>query len=268
MMTGVIEFDGWIRLWWLASLLCLLAGIAALVAQVIDPRQLAGVGVWVKPAKFGISLALHFATLGAAASLLSPEMSRGPILAAAVLLSVGAAMVEMLWIVRQAGLAEPSHFNVSTPFHAAMYRVMAGGALLIIGAAAAVGIMVMADANWAYGPAVRAGLALGLIGGTALTLLTAFSIGAAMSPHVGVPSPGAAVIPLVGWSLAVGDLRVSHFLATHMLQVVPVAALVADRLLGGGKALAVTWMAAAAWALLTVAAWMQARAGIPLLGMR
>ena len=41
---------------------------------------------------------------------------------------------------------------------------------------------------------------------------------------VGTPVTGASV-PILGWSLEVGDLRVPHFLATHAMHAVPAFAL-------------------------------------------
>lgn len=269
-MSGALTFTAFdaapvaIRLWWWAAAASLVAGVLALALQTIDVRTLAGVNVWIKPAKFGFSLALHMATLALVAGLLSPGEWQARALLLIAALSIGAALVEMVWIIRQAGLGQGSHFNVSTPFHAAMYQVMALGAVLIIGAAGALGVMVAVDQGWSHSEALRWGIALGLVTGTALTLFTAFTIGAAMSPFVGPEVAGEARMPITGWSLARGDLRVSHFLATHMLQVVPVAALLADRLLDPPRALIVVWLTALAWSAFTIGAWVQARSGMPL----
>jgi len=251
------------RIWWITAGVMLAAGILAVIMQHYDPRLIGPDNVWVKPAKFGFSLALHMATLAVIAAWLSPGEWAGRALLVIAVLSVAAALVEMVWIIRQARLAEASHFNVSTPFHAAMYQVMALGAVLIIGAAGVLGVLVALDHGWPHGEALRWGIALGLVAGTLLTLFTAFSIGAAMSPFVGEAVAEEARLPLTGWSMARGDLRISHFLATHMLQVVPVAALFADRWLDPPRALITVWLVALAWGGLTIWAWLQAKSGLP-----
>ncbi len=52
---------------------------------------------------------------------------------------------------------------------------------------------------------------------------------------------------MTGWSLVGGDLRISHFLATHMMQVVPVAAVILGRAMPQGFAISGTLLFAMVW---------------------
>jgi hypothetical protein len=166
---------------------------------------------------------------------------------------LAACIIEMGWIILQAAQGQNSHFNDSTAFHRAMFSVMAFAAVIITGAAAAVALAVWRDPDVAAGAALKDGILLGLIGGTVLTLVTAFAIGGRGSPYVGDVPDLASRMMFTGWSLIGGDLRVSHFLATHMMQAVPIAALLAIRARVGPfdryfvSAFAVLWVA---WTLM------------------
>ena len=95
--------------------------------------------------------------------------------------------------------------------------------------AAVVGVAALLDGEARLGPATCLGVVLGLLGGTILTLVIAFRMGGAPGRHVGLEPASAPRLPLTGWSLAVGDRRVPHFFATHMMQALPLAGLAKRR---------------------------------------
>jgi hypothetical protein len=180
-------------------------------------------------------------------------------------ISIGSAVFEIAYMMIQAARQQASHFNLSTPLYQTMYVLMATGAVFITAAAAVVGAIAWFDSGASLGPATRIAIAAGLIGGTLLTLVIAFRMGGALNHHVGIEPAGAARFPLTGWSMSVGDLRVPHFFATHMMQTIPLAGLVADRVFPSQAAIIVAWLVAAAWTALTLRLFQQALAGVPLL---
>jgi len=254
-----------IGLLWLAALLLILGFAASIALMAIDRRQIERESVWAKPAKFYLALALHFATLAIIAGWLTPAWQASPILGATAWLAVIATGAEMAYITIQAARAERSHFNLGTPFHATLYGLMAFGAVIITMAAGVVGVLVLFDPAGLPGPAARIGAITGLIGGTALTLVTAFRMGAALSRHAGMEPEDAPRMPLTGWSLTVGDRRVPHFFATHMMQILPVFGVLADLLVPSALAAPITAAAALAYAALTLFIYAQTNAGRPLL---
>jgi hypothetical protein len=220
-------FDA-LTLWWLVAIA--LAGLAAVLMPLalLDHRTLDGVSVWAKPIKFSVSLAIHFLTLALVTSALAPEASGNLALTMVAIAAVAATLYEMAYIVFRAARAERSHFNVATPLAAALYAGMAVGAVVITLAAGAVGLAVVIGGAPGLGPATWLGTVIGLLGGTVLTLVTAFPIGAALSRHVGTAPADERRMPLTGWSLDVADRRIPHFLGTHAMQALPLAGLVLD----------------------------------------
>lgn len=91
-------------------------------------------------------------------------------------------------------------------------------------------------------PALRLALVLTFL----LTVPVAYTLASMPGHLVGAPVTGAA-LPVVGWSREVGDLRAPHFLATHAIQVVPLAGWLAAGALPRRAASAAVWAAAALW---------------------
>lgn len=108
---------------------------------------------------------------------------------------------------------------------------------------------------------VKAGVVLGLTGGTILTLITAFAIGANGGPHIGGTPDPVARMPLTGWSQTSGDLRVAHFLATHMVQALPILALGTAGIVASGHAIGIVRGLASVWAAWTLFEFLNARGG-------
>lgn len=251
-------------MFWTIVVACVAGFVVTTVFALTDPRVIDDHGsVWAKPLKFEASLALHALTLALVTSQLSEPVRFGAAMQAIAVVLLFACLVEMGWIISQAAKGEASHFNVSTPFHRAMWSVMAIAAVVIIGAAGATGIVALLDRFATLPDALRLAIALGLIGGTILTLITAFTIGGQMSPYVGdVPLPEMR-IPYTGWSQSGGDLRVSHFLATHMIQIIPLVGLILSALASRQIALIGVGGMTALWSAWTIFEYREALAGKP-----
>jgi hypothetical protein len=251
-------------IWWTTAAVLLALFAITVVAWAFDKRMIDGASVWAKPMKFQLSLALHAATLALVVGTLSQPWRASWLLGVVAILVAAATAGEIAYIALQAMCQQRSHFNLSTPFYAAMYQLMALGAVVITVGAGIVGLVTWQDGEARLDASLRAAVGLGLLGGTILTLVTAFTIGSRLTPHVGPEPLGGARMALTGWSLVVGDLRVSHFLATHMVQAVPLFGLAASRLLTPRVAVAAVWVFALAWVVLTWLAYQQALAGRPL----
>lgn len=231
-------------------------------AALYDPRILDGVGVWDKPLKFALSIAVHFATLAILVQLLPPEVRSGPRMTRVVRLSVAAAVFEIGYIVFQAARGRHSHFNFDTAFETGMYALMGVGAVYLAIMPFIVGrLLLKQDSSDRSG--YRLGAVVGLLLAPVLTLIVAgYMSGVAYDRWVGVPS-GADGVPFFGWSQEVGDFRPAHFLGLHAMQILPLVGFVGDRL-APSLARPAIWIAAAILALATTALFAQALAGLPL----
>jgi hypothetical protein len=255
-----------IMLCWLAAGFFLALFALTAVIERVDPRQLGGVSVWAKPLKFQIATVVHLATMAWVASRLGPEWREGWLLHLLLLLAIASATFEVGYITLQGALQQASHFNISTPFHATMYSLMAVGAVVLTVSAGALGVIVALDGQVRMGPGLRHAVALGLVGGTVLTLVIALEMGGRMTHHVGTPPESESRLPVFGWSRDMGDLRPPHFFATHMMQAVPALGWLADRALPPFAATTGVWVAAILWAALTWWLFREALAGRPFLG--
>ncbi|MDJ0992522.1 MAG: hypothetical protein QNI90_03045 [Dinoroseobacter sp.] len=231
----------------------------------VDDRTIEGVAVWMKPLKFALSFAVLFATITLVETRLSPSVREGWPFRVIGWVMAAAFLSEMAYMMYQAGRAETSHFNVSTPFHRMMYEVvMAAGAVSLVAATAAIGWLVKRDKSADLSPAVREAIWLGFLLTFVLTMIVAVTMSFLGDRHVGVHPVGAPTLPLVGWSGVVGDLRPAHFASLHAMQVLPFLALLLER---GEKTASVKTirLAAIVYSGLTFAVFGQALMNIPLI---
>lgn len=245
-MTGALA--RWPGLSRSAALMAGLAGLFAL-GVALDPRLFAGESVWLKPLKFALSVGLHLATI---ALLLAPLPAPGRGVRAALAVVLVAGWFELLWIGARAGAGQPSHFAPDA-LGAVMFGLMGLGATLLTVIPAALGAAVLARGEGPW----RVPAGLGLLVGGALGFVSGAAIGAAGGPLLG---DATLRLPLLGWSLSGGDLRLAHFVGLHAMQALPLAAAAIGRARWRDPALVAL---AVAWVALT--AWLMARAlaGLP-----
>ncbi|MEM1313427.1 MAG: hypothetical protein AAGI51_02660 [Pseudomonadota bacterium] len=262
--VGAGAADAPARMLWHAAALCAALWLLFAAASLTDPRLFDGVDVWIKPQKFALSLALHFATMAWALSWMSERVRRGAFLHGFAALGVACGVLEVLYIGVQAGLGEASHFNDSSPFHAFAYGLMGVGAVILVALSFEVGRRAAVDGEGRFGPGLRWGLAVGLMAGSVATLAFGGYLATQSSHHVGVQLSDAEGLPFVGWATETGDLRPAHFFGTHLMQAAPAIGLAADRL---GWRRPGLWVAAgsAAWTGLAVYMFVQALGGRPFL---
>lgn len=247
------------------GLLILALMIPSALGLILDPRQLGGAPVWLKPLKFQLSVGLYLLTLAWFFGYVRPAFWRSAFGGLIAWIAVLTGLFEVVYITLQAALGQASHFNVSDPFHIAMYSLMGVGAVLLGAMAPLLAIGVSREQAGGLHPAFRLSVALGLV----LTFVAGAVVGAILSAGeghwIGGTPSDAGGVPVFGWSRDGGDLRVPHFFGIHAMHVLPVFGWLLTRVWRGRSAAIVVWIAALAYAGLTAALTLQALAGRPFL---
>ena len=242
--------------------------LPSLVAAGIDVRLLNGVSVWDKPLKFEIALMVNFVTLLALMRALLPAGPASRRMRIAALVVTLTSTYEIAYIVLQAARGLASHFNNATPLASVAYGFMGAGAVALVAGCFAFGLEFSARPAPLVSEGLRLGAILGLCLGAALTLVVAslMSSGQISVGHwVGGELSDARGLPIVGWSTTGGDLRVSHFFATHLMQALPILGLAMDRMAPRG-ARPVVIAGAGLGVAIIAATFVQALMGHPLFG--
>jgi hypothetical protein len=218
----------------LAATMLVLAAVAA-VGLIVDQRTVTGLNVWAKPLKFALSTAIYAFSLSWLLGQLRTFRRTASI---AGTVSTAALALELVIITGYAVTGDTSHFNVSTPFHTAMWSVMAASIAVVwvIALLVAVALFRAQLGDPARSFAIRAGAILGVVGMGLAFLMTGPTAdqlndfqGIAGAHTVGLADGGPG-LPILGWSTVAGDLRIPHFVGMHALQLLPIAAILLELL--------------------------------------
>jgi hypothetical protein len=207
-------------LYWLAAGMAALALVTAGLA-VVDQRTLVGAPLWFKPMKFSLSIALFALALAWMLGQLRERAMRRTGWAIAAGLAL-----EMVIIVGQAARGEKSHFNMDGGLGSILFSIMGATITVVWFLTLAVALRFLRESgrDRAMALAIQLGLLVSLVG-----MAVGFLLARGGGHAVGVPDGGPGLF-FVGWSTTGGDLRISHFVGLHALQVLPLlAALLAHR---------------------------------------
>lgn len=226
-----------------------------------DLRQLNDINIWTKPMKFQASAALHMMTLAFVARFINANV-RGKVWLYGLCWGLTfTAIAEVAYITVQAARGRHSHWNFETKFESLMYAGMGVGAVTLILGAAVIGLLVYRYPVREIRQGLRLGIMLGMVLGFVTTLIVAGYTSQNYGHWVGGIRSDADGLPIVGWVRSGGDLRVSHFFAMHMMQIIPVLGWLADRYSNRPKRIVI--IASAISVGVVAATFMQALSGQP-----
>jgi hypothetical protein len=197
------------------GLLCLVAALVFLILSKWTTTQVYGVNAYLKPFKFAFST-FTFAWAMAWYCHYLPAFNI-QVFNWSVILLLG---FEIVYIAFMAGQGKISHYNMSSPFYAAMFSMMALAATLVTLYTAYVGVLFFIHAfpnlpnHYVWG--IRLGILIFVV-----FSFQGFLMGGRMSHSVGLENDNSKLF-IFGWSKLVGDLRVAHFIGMHALHVLPI----------------------------------------------
>ena len=194
-----------------------------------DPRQLNDINIWSKPMKFYASVGLHMITLAFFARFINADVRGKFSVYGLSWVLTFTVIAELAYLTIQAARGRHSHWNFETKFESLMYAGMGVGAVIMILVAAVIGLLVYRYPVREMGQGLRLGILLGMILGFITTLVVAGYMSSQNSHWVGGVPSDADGLPIVGWARGGGDLRVPHFFATHLMQIIPLIGWMADR---------------------------------------
>ncbi len=197
------------------GLICLALSILFLALTKYTSTQVFNVNAWYKPFKFAFSTFL-FSWAMAWYCYYLPNFNIH-LFNWSVIILLG---FEIVYIAFQANKGQLSHYNISTPIYAALYSIMAIAATLVTLYTAYIGLLFFTNTfpelPTYYLWSIRLGIVIFVI-----FSFEGFAMGSSLNHSVGALNDNSNLF-IVGWSKTVGDLRVSHFIGMHALQILPV----------------------------------------------
>ena len=234
------------------GLVCLACSFICIILIQVTQIEVLGINAWIKPFKFFLSTVIFCWTMAWYLGYLPDSKS----ISIYTWVVIGVLAFELVYISLKAGLGELSHFNVSTPGNATMFSLMGIAISLMTLFTLYIGLLFFIEPLPNLPKAYLWGIRLGII----LFVIFAFEggiMGAKLAHTVGAPDGGEGM-KLLNWSLKNGDLRISHFIGMHALQVLPLV---------GFYILSSSWqmvLFAAVYFVITVSTLIQALSGTPL----
>ncbi len=205
-----------------AALLLFALLLPTLAAMAIDTRTVLGENVWIKPLKFELALGLYLVTLAWFADWLPPGMTKKTAYRIYSHVIVVCVLAEVAWVGGAAMLGTLSHFNFTTSLTIMIYKMMGVFAVTLTSAALVYAVQIARNKTLRLQPALK----LAIVCGLAITFVSTVMVASYLASNgghlVGGSATKAGGFPIMGWSRDGGDLRVTHFFATHALHFIPI----------------------------------------------
>jgi hypothetical protein len=185
--------------------------LVLVILPLFDLRELFGVSIWNKPAKFFLSTTILIWTIGWIMEDL-PQRQAIKFISYGVLSMLS---LELILITIQAIRGTGSHFNISTPFNGIVFSLM--GIFIFINSLFFIYLLILFTRIKTLPKGYKIGIQIGLV----IFIIAGYEgyLMAANLSHTVGAMDGQEGIYFLGWAKTYGDLRIFHFLGLHALQV-------------------------------------------------
>jgi hypothetical protein len=208
-------------LWWKAGWLCILLSTIFFLASLVDQRQVNTINTWYKPMKFCLSVGVYLLTIVWVVDLLNVAQKRKNKLIRNISIII---LFELFLIILQGARGVHSHYNMSTIANMVIFQLM--GIFIAINTLFLIWVTILYFKKKTKPKHISQHMKNFILLGL-LLLLFSSAIGGKM---IGLNHPLASqeiaaklYIPILDWKLGSGDLRISHFLGMHGLQIFAIA---------------------------------------------
>jgi hypothetical protein len=196
------------------GLLCVFISIICIILTKTTSTEVHGVNAWFKPFKFAISIGLFAWTMAWYCHYLS-NFNITPFNWTVIILFG----FELAYVTFQASKGQLSHFNFDTTLYSILYLLMGLAAVIVTLFTAYIGFLFFTQSfpnlPSYYIWAIRLGILIFVVFSFEGALMSS-----QMSHSLGAINDNSNWW-IIGWSKTVGDLRVSHFIVMHALQLLP-----------------------------------------------
>ena len=196
------------------SLLCVFISIICVILTKTTSTEVHGVNAWFKPFKFAISIGLFAWTMAWYCHYLS-NFNITPFNWTVIILFG----FELAYVTFQASKGQLSHFNFDTTLYSILYLLMGLAVVIVTLFTAYIGFLFFTQSfpnlPSHYIWAIRLGILIFVVFSFEGALMSS-----QMSHSLGAINDNSNWW-IIGWSKTVGDLRVSHFIGMHALQLLP-----------------------------------------------
>lgn len=213
--------------------------VVGAVGLAVDSRTVLGAPTWAKTTKFSLSFVIYGLTF---LWMLTFIKNRPRLIGFVGNAAGGILIFELALIAFQAARGRAMHFNVATPFDAALWSAMSTTIiiwwLITIVGAVLLAFQRLPERDLSH--SLKLGLGIAVIGlglgflmpGPNATQQAALGAGERLDligAHTVGDVDGGPGLPFLGWSTLHGDLRIPHFVGIHGAQVIPLLGLLLSR---------------------------------------